>query len=142
LSRCYWNPDNEEFNKCKDCTTKYEPLIITPTLLKTYDNTLLRLIWREAEDKISKADEVVFVGYSMPDADMQLRCMFKRALYANRNRSHREGSGSCCIRVIGNERRSNDQEGNRGNDTEKRYRQLFGEIDYEPIGFKAYIERV
>ncbi len=71
---------------CRDCGTKYEPLIIAPTLLKTYENTLLRLIWREAEDKISKADEVVFVGYSMSDADVQLRCMFKRALYGNRIR--------------------------------------------------------
>lgn len=123
---------------CPNCGGTYESLIIAPTLLKTYSNILLRQIWIQAEDKISKADEVVFVGYSMPDADTQLRCMLKRALYTNKVRSQAQRSSNCTIHVIGNERQPNDA---RPNTTHESYLQLFGEVKYEAIGFKAYIER-
>jgi hypothetical protein len=49
-------------------------------------NILLREVWREAEVKVSKADEVVFIGYSLPDADILLRCLLQHGLMRNRNR--------------------------------------------------------
>ena len=130
--------EEEEKPKCVDCDTIYEPLIITPTMLKTYRNIQLRQIWRQAENKISRAGKVVFVGYSIPDADVQLRCMFKRALYTNRIRSQVQGSSRCTIHVVGKERQPNDAQ---HNPTYERYLQLFGEVKYEAIGFRAYIER-
>ena len=50
------------------------------------DNILLREVWRQAEVKVSKADEVVFIGYSLPDADILLRCLLQHGLMRNRNR--------------------------------------------------------
>jgi hypothetical protein len=121
---------------CPDCHSRYEPLIITPTLLKTYDNILLREVWRQAEDKVSKADEVVFIGYSLPDADVQLRCMLLRALYKNRIRS-RDVLGETKnykICVVANS--SPDSE------THKRYLKLFGKVEYHGDGFRGYMEQL
>ncbi len=122
--------------RCPDCHGRYDPLIITPTLLKTYNNILLREVWRRAEDKVSKADEVVFIGYSLPDADVQLRCMLLRALYQNRIRSHdvQGGTSHCKIGVVGNSPPNNE--------THKRYIRLFGEVEYHADGFQGYIEQL
>lgn len=120
---------------CPVCFGPYVPLIITPTLLKTYDNILLREIWRQAEDNVSKADEVVFIGYSMPDADVQLRCMLKRALYTNRIRPKTGGGTSnCIIRVVDNSPSQSN--------THTRYIKLFGDVDYHPDGLKGYVEHL
>jgi SIR2-like domain len=121
---------------CPDCQSRYDPLIITPTLLKTYDNILLREVWRQAEDKVSKADEVVFIGYSLPDADVLLRCMLKRALFRNRNRWHDvQGEASACkIRVVGNSPTNSE--------THKRYIKQFGDVEYHADGFQSYIEQL
>jgi hypothetical protein len=118
---------------CPDCQGRYDPLIITPTLLKTYDNILLREVWRRAEDKVSKADEVVFIGYSLPDADVLLRCMLKRALFRNRNRQSevRGRTGTYEISVVGNSPPYNE--------THERYIKQFGRVEYHADGFKGYI---
>jgi hypothetical protein len=117
---------------CPDCQGRYDPLIITPTLLKTYDNILLREVWRQAEDKVSRADEVVFIGYSLPDADVLLRCMLKRALFRNRNRPGR--SSTCEISVV--------DKSPRDGETHKRYIKQFGELKYYPDGFQGYMDRL
>jgi SIR2-like domain len=114
---------------CPDCQGRYYPLIITPTLLKTYDNILLREVWRQAEDKVSRADEVVFIGYSLPDADVLLRCMLKRALFRKRNR--RGGSSACQISVV--------DKSPRDGETHKRYIKQFGRVEYHVNGFEGFI---
>lgn len=121
---------------CPVCQVRYDPLIITPTLLKTYDNMLLRQVWRGAEDKVAKADEVVFIGYSLPDADVQLRCMLKRALFRNRNRqlNGRGRPTTCKISVVGNSPPNNE--------THKRYMKQFGEVEYHADGFHGYLEQL
>ena len=128
--------DEDRDFACLDCHVRYDPLIIAPTLLKTYDNLLLREVWRQAENKVSQADEVVFIGYSMPDADVHLRCMLKRALYTNRIRSHdvQRRASSCRIRVVVNSPPNNE--------TYERYIKLFGEIEYQGEGFQGYIEQL
>ena len=121
---------------CPDCHGRYEPLIITPTLLKIYSNVLLREVWRRAEDKVSKADKVVFIGYSLPDADVQLRCMFSRAFYKNRVRSRdlQGKTSSCKICVVGSSPPNSD--------THKRYIKLFGEVEYYADGLRGYMEHL
>ncbi len=110
--------------------------IRSPTLLKTYDNILLREVWRQAEDKVSKADEVVFIGYSLPDADVQLRCMLRSALFRNRNRRHdiRGETSTCKIRVV--------DESPTDSETHKRYIKQFGDVEYHAGGFQGYLEQL
>lgn len=55
-------------------------LIITPTFLKTLDNLNIKNIWQNAFIDISEATEIVFIGYSLPDADFEMRCLLKKAI--------------------------------------------------------------
>lgn len=55
-------------------------LIITPTFLKSLDNLNIKNIWRNAYIDISEADHLVFIGYSFPDADFEMRCLLKKSV--------------------------------------------------------------
>jgi NAD-dependent SIR2 family protein deacetylase len=55
-------------------------LIITPTFLKSLDNINIKNIWHNAFIDISEADFLVFIGYSFPDADFEMRCLLKKAV--------------------------------------------------------------
>ena len=113
---------------CLRCHLPYQALIITPTLLKDYANGLLLQVWRKAEERITRADRVVFIGYSLADADVQIKCMIKRATY---NCWSQRGQRPT-VTVV-------DKEGE-GTEAKERYRRLFGEVEYLPIGFVRYVQ--
>jgi len=58
-----------------------EEMIITPTMLKEFQNHHLKLTWQHAFIEISHADLIVFIGYSLPPADFELRYFFKKAFH-------------------------------------------------------------
>ena len=60
-----------------------EPLIISPTFMKQFDNPHIAYIWHNAYLELSKAEKVVFIGYSLPYADYHLRTLLKRAIQPN-----------------------------------------------------------
>jgi len=64
---------------CTKCRTLAVPIIIPPTYFKVLSNLYLRQIWDRADRELTKADRVVFCGYSFPDADMHLKYLLKRA---------------------------------------------------------------
>lgn len=57
-----------------------EHFFVTPTFLKVFDNVHLKMIWHNAYHELSEASEVVFIGYSFPEADYHLRALLKRSL--------------------------------------------------------------
>ena len=114
---------------CLRCDVPYQALIITPTLLKDYANGLLLQVWRKAEERITRADRLVFIGYSLADADVQIKCMIKRATYNGRIQRPERPT----ITVV-------DKKG-KGTQAKERYRRLFGEVEYLPIGFVQYVQR-
>lgn len=107
-----------------NCTGKYTDLIVTPTYYKIYDNTFLKETWRRAEKAISSADEVIFIGYSMPDADIEIKCMLLRGIGKNMSR-HK-------IKVV------NFKDTN----VKNRYLKLFGDIEYYDCGFEEYLSKM
>jgi len=64
----------------KNKTPKLEPFFITPTYLKVFDNAHIQMIWHNAHTELAEADKIVFVGYSLPEADYHLRTLMKRAI--------------------------------------------------------------
>ena len=79
----------EEFGgaKCPCCVlsdNKAAPalrsLIITPTFMKSLENLNVKNIWHNAFIDISEADHIVFIGYSFPDADFEMRCLLKKSV--------------------------------------------------------------
>lgn len=130
--------------RCFECGGRFEALIIPPTLFKSYGNGLLLDIWRNVETKLSSADEIIFVGYSLPDADIQLRCLLSRSVFRNRARRNQSSRRGPIIRVIGWEgerSRPGAYDERKPSDTHQRYLKLFDKVDYDPMGFEGYINR-
>lgn len=66
---------------CKnDRATFLKPILITPTFLKDINNLHLKSIWHNAYLDLCEATEVIFIGYSLPDADFELKYILKKAL--------------------------------------------------------------
>lgn len=58
-------------------------LLVMPTLLKDLNNFQLKLIWQNAGIEISEASRLVFMGYSFPLADFELRQLLARNVRHN-----------------------------------------------------------
>jgi NAD-dependent SIR2 family protein deacetylase len=65
--------------KCSNCGSLYAPLIVPPTFFKDFSNPFLGIIWNKVENVLREVDQVVFCGYSFPDADMHIKYLLKRA---------------------------------------------------------------
>lgn len=59
---------------------RYMPLIVPPVYAKRFEGELSKALWRETVAVLSRATEVRFLGYSLPEADFHarfiLRCGF------------------------------------------------------------------
>lgn len=55
-----------------DCGHPLRPLVITPTLYKSYHLEQLREVWFRCLTVLRSAEKIVFVGYSLPKADILL----------------------------------------------------------------------
>jgi hypothetical protein len=58
----------------------YAPLIVPPVYLKNFNKPVFEAVWKKCTSVLGTATEVVFLGYSMPSADLHaqfiLRCGF------------------------------------------------------------------
>lgn len=60
-----------------------EPLIITPTYKKVFDQPHIQTTWHNAYVELREASKVVFIGYSLPEADYHFRTLLRRAIREN-----------------------------------------------------------
>lgn len=67
-------------SSCQTCGTPLRALIVTPTHLKNYRNPHLANVWYRAERLLRGASRAVFVGYSLPDDDVEVVYLLKRGL--------------------------------------------------------------
>lgn len=62
----------------------YTPLIVPPVYLKNFERPVFKALWRNCVTALSAARKVVFLGYSMPLADLHaqfiMRCGFHNQL--------------------------------------------------------------
>jgi hypothetical protein len=56
------------------------PLLIFPSYLKQLEGPILQSIWDQAARALTQAEEVTFVGYSLPLADVAVRALINRSL--------------------------------------------------------------
>lgn len=107
-------------------------LLIMPTLLKDLNNFQLKLIWQNAGIELSEASKLVFMGYSFPLADFELRQLLARNVRHN----------ASIEVVLSSEDKPTDF--TYRSSAENRYRTFFGkrqvEIHYE--GVKKYIDHL
>jgi hypothetical protein len=114
---------------CVDCKTWVRPVLISPSFQKDYRNPHIAAIWRQADSILRKAKRVIFIGYSLPEDDIHVVYLLKRAA------GHlRDGA----VTVI-----EHDPEQLRpasANPVGRRYIWLFGDgIDWHPEGFVPWL---
>ena len=52
--------------------------LIMPTFIKDLSNPQYKIIWQNAGIEISEAEKIVFIGYSLPSADFEMRQLLSR----------------------------------------------------------------
>lgn len=77
---CLRRPAAEETH---ENVANLESFFISPTYLKTFNNSHIQSIWHNAYVELAEADRIVFIGYSLPEADYYLRSLIKRAVQAD-----------------------------------------------------------
>lgn len=104
--------------------------LIMPTFLKDLNNVQLKMIWQNAGIELSEASKIIFMGYSLPMADFELRQLLAR------NVRHHSS-----IEVVLNKRPDNS---NIDQSPEKRYRAFFGKrpLVFHYGGVKDYIDNL
>lgn len=54
--------------------------LIMPTFLKDFSNPQYKLIWQNAGVELAEATKIVFIGYSLPQADFEMRQLLSRMI--------------------------------------------------------------
>lgn len=82
----------EQATSCRHCDRNFpeetgrhllSQNLIMPTYLKNLSNPQYRIIWQNAGIEISEADKIVFIGYSLPQADFEMRQLLSRMTRKN-----------------------------------------------------------
>lgn len=63
---------------CRYCESVYMPIIVPPSFYKDMSNVFLNCIWNKCENRLRNVEQVIFCGYSFPDADMHIKYLLKR----------------------------------------------------------------
>lgn len=79
-SYCHFHPETQWRSKDNSTEFRYRPLLIPPTWAKTSQSPIIRDLWRQAVQEIQEARCVVFIGYSLPETDMHMKCLLQSAL--------------------------------------------------------------
>lgn len=75
---------------CKHCETNFKinktnaiklrSNLLLPTFIKDLSNIQIQLVWQNAGIELSEATKVVFIGYSLPSADFEIRQLLSRSI--------------------------------------------------------------
>lgn len=117
-------------SECPDCGVFVRPVLITPTYLKDYRNPHIAQIWYQAENVLRMADHVIFIGYSLPDDDVNVIYLLKRSLARRHVR----------ITVV---EYDTEKRALRNHPVGMRYKALFGDrIEWNNDGFAQFVSRL
>ena len=77
----YTYPENKEYEySCPIDGTDFQTLIIPPSYLKTIKPPIISSLLGEAGKEIRVAKKIVLIGYSLSDADIQIKALLKKQL--------------------------------------------------------------
>lgn len=77
---------NDDKPTCRHCDDNFDKCdshrlvsnLIMPTFLKDLSNPQYKIIWQNAGIELSEAKKIVFIGYSLPQADFEMRQLLSR----------------------------------------------------------------
>lgn len=113
---------------CPMCHGTLLPLIIPPTPVKNPPSPFLSALWKKAEWELARARAITFIGYSLSDADANIRYLLFRGFFGSAPR----------VTVVLKRGGTDENETVLG-----RYRRLFpGGVDVHWEGFADYVEEL
>lgn len=118
---------------CEICGRALRPLLVAPSHLKDYRNPHLSQVWYEAQRLLRQAGRVVFIGYSLPDDDVEVVYLLKRGLAHITNPKQIAVVEYC---------QSNPNVARDDHPVGRRYRALFGDVDWSAAGLDAWLGTV
>jgi hypothetical protein len=66
---------------CRICgSTRLDYVIVHPSFIRNYSDPVLQIIWGRLLEVLRNSDRWIFIGYSLPLADINLRVVLRRAL--------------------------------------------------------------
>ncbi|MDB4498251.1 hypothetical protein N9251_02810 [Gammaproteobacteria bacterium] len=66
--------------KKENASIRLQHNLLLPTFLKNLNNIQIQLVWQNAGIELSEATKIVFMGYSLPAADFEIRQLLSRYL--------------------------------------------------------------
>lgn len=88
-----------------------EPIFILPSYIKNLNNIHLQSIWHQAGEALKNAKEIIFLGYSLPKADVAVRVLINPIKYRLENNDVK------VIAIVGKD----------NNEGEKTWKEFFGD---------------
>lgn len=77
----YTYPDKQKYEYvCPQDGTDFETLIMMPSYVKPLHHPVISQLLSEAAREIRATKKIVFIGYSLSDADLHIRALFKKHL--------------------------------------------------------------
>jgi hypothetical protein len=77
----YTYPDNEKYEYvCPLDGTEFQTLIMPPTYVKYINQPVISQLRSEASREIRDAKKIIFIGYSLSDADVHIKALFRKQL--------------------------------------------------------------
>lgn len=77
----YTYPGNEEYEYvCPLDNTDFQTLIMPPSYVKVLRHPVISQLMNEASREIRSTKKIVFVGYSLSDADIHIKALFKKQI--------------------------------------------------------------
>lgn len=71
----------------------YTPLIVPPVYLKHFENKAFKMVWRKCTRMLSRAKKIIFLGYSLPAADIHARFILRCGFYNQLHGEIASGNG-------------------------------------------------
>lgn len=107
-----------------------EQYLVSPTYAKVFDNTHVQMIWHNAYVDLIEASKIIFLGYSLPEADYHIRALLSRSVNPNAE----------IVVVLSNIDKAHAQHSRTG--ATERYIQFFGadRVNFHYEGVENYFE--
>ena len=107
-----------------------EPQLQFPTFIKDFTSIHFKELWDNAARELTETSEIVFIGYSLPQADFEIRQLIARNLPDN-----------CKVKVVLRGKPADKKDKNYWNTPEYRYRNFLGrrEIDFNYNGVQEFV---
>ena len=75
------NPEEIIFDlECPNDNNSFSTFIIPPSHIKELNHPVISKLFDEAAEEIRKTKKIIFIGYSLPEADIHIKALFKKNL--------------------------------------------------------------